>query len=105
MLESHANFELNVARAAYLTATRIEVRRKAELKAELKAERKAEREAEREVRRKAEPDTPWCHSGPARGGYAPRGYPKRPCMGVCNLDEVQKSRGPLKLSRAGVENI
>ena len=43
--------------------------------------------------------------GPTRGWYGPWGYPKRPCMGVYNLDEVQKSPGPLKLSRAGVENI
>ena len=34
---------------------------------------------------KADPATPWRHSGPAREWYGPGGYPKRPCMGVSNL--------------------
>ena len=54
---------------------------------------------------KAEPATPWCRAGVARGWYGPGGYPKRPCMGVCNLDVFQKSRGPLKISRACVDFI
>ena len=50
---------------------------------------------------KADPDTPWCHSGPARGECVPRGYRKRPCMGVCNLGCFPEKSGAPKTCVGG----
>ena len=47
----------------------------------------------------------WRHSGAARGECEPRGYPKRPCMGVYNPDKVQKSPRKFQGPATFLENI